>query len=136
MKPPVNYALHFDFDVKMPRQKQYTASVTIFRPEKQKTGEWACRIAFRKIQEKNQKIYGEDPLQALLLGLCCVRVILGRLNRQGFSIWYPATRAEIDLDMYFRSVWKEPNESPEPTTLRVTPAAVAPVAPRSVAAHL
>jgi len=29
-----------------------------------------------------------------------------------------------------------PNQAPEPTPLRVTPAAVAPVAPRSVAAHL
>jgi hypothetical protein len=31
---------------------------------------------------------------------------------------------------------KEPNQAPEPTPLRVTPAACAPVAPRSVAAHL
>jgi hypothetical protein len=31
---------------------------------------------------------------------------------------------------------KEPNQAPEPTPLRVTPAADAPVAPRSVAAHL
>jgi len=30
----------------------------------------------------------------------------------------------------------EANQAPEPTPLRVTPAAVAPVAPRSVAAHL
>jgi hypothetical protein len=106
MKRQVNYALDFDFDVKMPRQRQYKASVTIFRPEKQKTGGWACRVAFRKIQEKNQKIYGEDPLQAFLLGLFCVRVILGRVQRKGFSIRYPETRTEIDLDMYYRSLWK------------------------------
>jgi len=31
---------------------------------------------------------------------------------------------------------KQPNQAPEPTPLRVTPAAYAPVAPRSVAAHL
>ena len=30
----------------------------------------------------------------------------------------------------------EPNQAPEPTPLRVTPAAFAPVAPRSVAARL
>jgi len=42
-------------------------------------------------------------------------------------------RREVDLSTLLK---KSPNQAPEPTPLRVTPAAFAPVAPRSVAARL
>ena len=47
----------------------------------------------------------------------------------------PETLLVIGLALICRKK-TEANQAPEPTPLRVTPAAVAPVAPRSVAAHL
>ena len=50
--------------------------------------------------------------------------------------YLPAWGLALSMALICRRYKKPPNQAPEPTPLRVTPAAFAPVAPRSVAARL
>jgi hypothetical protein len=82
---------------------------------------------------------------AILLAALCIicyipdstfsdwRDILGVPFSFAMACFIPVVLSALVQKIKFQ---KEPNQTPEPTPLRVTPAAGAPVAPRSVAAHL
>jgi len=102
MKPPANYALFYEFDMKAPRKRQVSCSATLLRPSQRATGEWACRFLLRGIAEEEHTIYGADPLQALMLALEYLRFALDRIKKRGVAIRYQKSAEEIDLQLYFR----------------------------------
>ena len=102
MRPPRNYALFYEFDLKAPRKRQVRCSATVFRPLRMPTGEWACRLLVRGIDLEDQTIYGVDSLQAFILALGCVRFLLERLKKRGVALRYRNSAEEVDLELYFQ----------------------------------
>lgn len=69
----------------------------VSQPIKEATGEWSCHIEVVGPQLHHSKAFGEDSLQALVLGLAKLRIVLSTDRKLRSLSWLGQSGPSIEL---------------------------------------
>ena len=78
--------------------------VQIGKPHFDERGSWACPVVVTSVSDKVREIHGEDPMQALCLGVQFVRSLLYSILERGGRLQHADAETDFHPEVYFGNI--------------------------------